>query len=146
LFTGLKGTALAPTAATTRIPIWQGYSNLVSENAIIGYGMRANRHFGSGGAAPRPDISHPHPHNFAMEMWTDFGAIGVLLLALTLSAFGYASRNMASKYLPTIGAITIAGYSISMTGAAFFQGWWIATLSLSAIAFIAVSQTSDQQS
>ncbi|MEP1207436.1 MAG: O-antigen ligase family protein [Rhizobiaceae bacterium] len=125
-------------SATARVPIWMAYRNLATERPIFGHGIRANRHYGGAGAAKRPDMTHSHPHNFAMELWVDLGAVGVGLFAIVLIMFGFATSNLAPRNLAVVGAVVAAGFSHSMTGAGFLQGWWVASLSLVAIALLVI--------
>ncbi len=134
----LKDTSIVTPAVTGRLPIWKGYRNLAFESPIVGFGLRANRHYGSAGAEKRSDISHPHPHNFAMEFWSDLGVIGVFLFAMVLTFLGHATKNLESRYMSVVGAVTVAGFSYSMTGAGLLQGWWIAAMSMVGIAIIAI--------
>ncbi len=130
--------------ATARISIWQGYKNLLIEMPISGFDQRANRYYGSNGAQKRTDISHPHPHNFALELWTDLGLMGVSLFGLVLVVSSYAMREFNPKTLSAVSAAIVAGFCQSMTGAGFLQGWWIASLSMVAIALIAITDASSK--
>ena len=89
-------------------------------------------------------MKHPHPHNFALELWTDLGAIGVLLFSSFLVFAGFATRHWQPLKGAVFTALMAAGFSHSMTGAGFLQGWWIASLAVAAIAFIGMNNQKEK--
>jgi O-antigen ligase len=117
------------------------------EKPVVGWGVRANRYFGSTENIAKDTSEQkfttiaPHPHNVAMEFWTDYGLIGILLLSFTLISFGNATSTLPAKKRSILAVISVACFSYSMTGAAFMQGWWIGSMAMVAIAFIAANRS-----
>ncbi len=128
--------------AKHRIAIWLGYQKLILEKPVYGWGVKADRYLGKNGEASKiakaegfPDIT-TNPHNFILEMWVNFGLIGVFLLSFCLLLFERTMRNLKRRQYIVACQLVAGGYAFSSTASSIFQGWWISVLLMVSIAFI----------
>ena len=132
--TGAPGTP--ESSLTHRLMVWHFASDRISERPVLGWGMDASRHVPGAFAEIRPGANYlpNHPHNGALQVWLELGAVGAVLLAAFL---WYAVRGLAratpdGRVPGMLGflasAFTIAGLSFGL-----WQGWWLATLVLMAV-------------
>ena len=75
--------------------------------------------------------------------WTDFGAVGIVLFGLAIYGLGALTASRPPPQIAAIAAVMVGAFSVSMTGATFFQAWWIATISMAMIALIAIVRESE---
>lgn len=126
-FTG-KGGAYAG----ERLEIWDGVARLIAQKPFTGHGIDAARHMDLPIAQlyhKYPDILHPH--NFALQFWLEFGALGaaccLVLCGLVLAALYKNRTHPATRYAAasffTMIAIAAVSYGL-------WQGWWLGLLAL----------------
>jgi exopolysaccharide production protein ExoQ len=118
-----------------RLEIWDTVSRYALQSPWHGFGIDATR------AVPafdtqqiyQNDAKLPHPHNFAVQLWMEFGIIGALYGAGLLAAMlrflmKQESRARQRIALPTlIGCLSAAAMTFSL-----WQGWWLGLLFLAA--------------
>lgn len=113
--------------AGNRVEIWRFITLYAMNNPLFGYGVEATYfvdHFS------HPQIYHwddtvLHPHNFAVQVWMEYGAIGALIytgfIYVTLEAIAgtplFARRYILATF---IGVIAISSVAYGM-----WQSWWI---------------------
>lgn len=139
-----------PRSAAHRVLIWDFVGERIAVRPILGWGMEASRaipggddtfapatldRFGLDGAEERAFFALPstkrlplHPHNAALQVWLELGAVGAVLAAALAASVMLAARSPAALGAATAGAVT---------GALSFgawQPWWIASLLLAAVA------------
>ncbi len=113
-----------------RMEIWDYVSRYALQNPLYGFGVEATRqvqHFGSGEIYQQGQTIL-HPHNFALQLWMEFGLVGVTLgaaligyLLLQMKHLSVAQSRVA---LPTLVAVL----SVASTGYGMWQGWWLGLL------------------
>ncbi|MEL6784844.1 MAG: O-antigen ligase family protein [Pseudomonadota bacterium] len=123
-----------------RFGIWNGYADLVGQAPFLGWGVEAHRHFGMMGFDLPEAFGRQvnHPHNASLELWLNFGLVGVVLALVCLFCLYRALREL--RLLEQVAAvqIVVAAYVYLMSSTAIMQGWWVATLTLvSALFWIA---------
>lgn len=129
-----------------RFAIWQFASEHIMARPIIGWGLDAARVFPGGNieivlfeAPSGHAIMGPalplHTHNAIIQIWLEMGVGGVLLITTLFSLIIKSIRD--SDINQPGSAISIAvitsGLTISQLGFGFWQGWWLATLGITAI-------------
>jgi O-antigen ligase len=120
--------------AANRMEIWDYISRYALQRPLQGFGIDAAR------AVPAFDnhqiyqrgLTIPHPHNFAVQLWMEFGVIGALFGAGLISyilLFLYRQPRPAQRIaLPVlIACMTAAAMTYSL-----WQGWWLGLLFLAA--------------
>ena len=110
-----------------RLDIWRYAAERVLERPFLGWGLDASRMF--------PAPIQLHPHNGALQLWLELGAVGAGLAALFWAwLFGRLDRaEEADRPMAAAAAATACVYLI--IGALSFgvwQEWWIALGALAA--------------
>lgn len=141
-----------PESAAHRLMVWDFVAGRVWERPLFGHGTEASRSLpggrdnpgaarlarfglGDGRAAEwiaRSEILPLHPHNLALQVWLELGAVGAALaawLAWSLGAAGARGPNPAGA----AGALA-AGGVVAMLSYGAWQHWWVAALALAALA------------
>nr|WP_314072168.1 O-antigen ligase family protein [uncultured Roseococcus sp.] len=135
-----------PESAAHRLLIWDFVAQRIQEAPFLGWGMDASRAIPGGTGNPDAatlaafgltakrewfagaQLLPLHPHNLALQVWLELGAIGALLMAGLLAMLALASRGGAA-----CGAYA-AGLVIAMLSYGAWQYWWVAALLLATIA------------
>ncbi len=116
-------------SAPQRLEIWDFVARRALERPATGFGIDATRDM----TFDTAQIYHQgntvlHPHDFALQIWIEFGALGV---ACALLFFAGLVRALGA--LPEgAGRFAFAGFattlSVAATGYGMWQGWWLGTL------------------
>jgi O-antigen ligase len=122
--------------------IWKFTADRIAERPMFGWGYDSSRAIpGSTALLNTASPALPlHPHNGLLQWWLELGAVGAalggaLLIGL-LRAIGRIGRapDRAAALGLYAGAMTVVNLSFGI-----WQGWWVATLFLSAAVLIAAS-------
>jgi O-antigen ligase len=114
-----------------RVEIWNFVMKYTMNNPLYGYGIEATnyvRHF---------DFKHIynekntvlHPHNFSIQIWMEFGLVGVIIAAGIINTLLYmvykTEDALARKSLTVLFIVTML---ISSMTYGLWQSWWIGEL------------------
>ena len=136
-----------PESAAHRLLIWDFTADRIAERAWLGWGMDASRAIPGGSGNPDAELRAAfgltseaaarwfagaqllplHPHNLALQVWLELGAVGALLVALLLALLARAARSSAA-----CGCFA-AGLVIAMLSYGAWQYWWVAGLLLAGV-------------
>ncbi|GJL85743.1 MAG: polymerase [Micavibrio sp.] len=122
-----SGSWLANGYAAHRMEIWDFIGRYILQNPLYGYGIEATRHIEDFDTQMlyHPDNMILHPHNFALQLWIEFGLIGAVMGCLFLTHLIYRIYQMPSGAgriaLPTLFSFL----SVAATGYGMWQGWWL---------------------
>ncbi len=114
-----------------RVEIWDFVMKYAMNNPLYGYGIEATnyvRHF---------DFEHIynekntvlHPHNFSIQIWMEFGLIGI---SMVITIFGillymlYKTKDMLTR--KSLTALFIVTLLIAAMTYGLWQSWWIGEL------------------
>jgi O-antigen ligase len=146
-FAGGVEAAGLPFSAAHRLLIWDFVAARIWDSPWIGWGMDAARAIPGGGLPPDAamlgrfglsarasdfavvQLLPLHPHNAALQVWLELGAVGAVLAAWLLVQLGLAARSA-----PAAGCLA-AALVTAMLSYGVWQYWWVAGLLLVA-AFI----------
>ena len=116
--------------AGARMEIWDYVSRYALQNPLYGFGVEATKqvqNFGSGEIYQQGQTIL-HPHNYTLQLWMEFGLIGVTLGAALIGYLLFQFKKLpaaqARVVLPTLFAVL----TVSSTGYGMWQGWWIGLL------------------
>jgi O-antigen ligase len=118
-----------------RLDIWSFVSALVAEHPLRGWGLDASRAFGS--AIPL------HPHNGAIQVWLELGAVGAALAGALIGWIGsfLAAQARVNPALAAAGAGSLTAYLvIGSLSFGVWQEWWLALGGLAAGCVVLVSR------
>ena len=146
--------ALQAAHARERIEIWRVFGDATMQRPVAGAGFAVSSVAANSQAAQQLSLepnqlaalNMGHPHNWALQVWYELGAIGALL-AVTIALF--LLRVVWKAPLPGrwskfafFATVTI----VSLTAHGAWQGWWTAAIGAAIVWFMAVdhSTTSDR--
>ncbi len=118
--------------AGNRVEVWDFVMRYAMDNPLYGYGMEATRYVET---FEHNYIYHKsptvlHPHNFSIQIWIEFGMVGICLASALFCTLHYRlnqftaidKKIMLSVYIPVLG-VSAVGYGI-------WQSWWLGVLTL----------------
>lgn len=119
-------------SAPARMEIWNFVSQKILEQPFFGHGIEATRAIQDFQSAKIYHASAQvlHPHNFVLQIWIEFGALGVVIvtgiLLYILHKISRTPIEQAKIYLPVFCAVLVmAGLSYGL-----WQGWWLGLMTL----------------
>lgn len=126
-----------------RLEVWDFAATQALKNPVYGRGVEALRNLKSDEIMPYVQSDHIlHPHNAALQIWVEFGVIGILLgsllLLYILRQCWRAPPAMRALYL----GVFMATLCTAMTGYGVWQSWQLGLfLILSALTITAGKST-----
>jgi hypothetical protein len=114
--------------AAERLEIWDFISLRILENPLYGFGMEATRVIDD---FETEKLYHPaatilHPHNFALQLWIEYGVIGALLGSIFLWVLFDSIQKVPTEWLQkSMLSFVMAALVISAIGYGLWQGWWL---------------------
>ncbi|MCX7139385.1 MAG: O-antigen ligase family protein [Proteobacteria bacterium] len=151
----LAGSAIPPPEQTAqwpglnasahhRLTIWRHVSGLISNSPWIGHGIESSRIFGDKrtitallpGRPPAIEELLPlHPHNAALQIYLELGAVGALLAAAILGMITWCIARAPVDRVSTAAAAAALGsvYTIAMLSYGIWQSWWLCTIWFAAV-------------
>jgi exopolysaccharide production protein ExoQ len=123
-----------------RIEIWKRFGEAVQRAPVVGSGFGASPSFAETNiaqqiaAAGQIPVNDPavsilwHPHNAALQVWFELGAVGTVLgmivLMLLLTTMATFPHEVVAVSLALAAAVT----AVSLVGHGAWQGWWAAAI------------------
>ncbi len=113
--------------AANRMEIWNFISRYAMQNPLYGYGIEATRLIGEFDTEMlyRKSKTVLHPHNFAIQVWIEFGAFGALLASSFVGYILYQIKRVPVSQAKILLPIFLVFLSVSATGYGMWQGWWL---------------------
>jgi len=112
-----------------RLDVWRFTSAQVTGHPIIGWGLDSSRAW--------PDHIPMHPHDAALQLWLETGAVGVAMAALFWAWLFVRIDTVVADDRPAAAVMTATAAAYLTIGAISFgvwQEWWLA---LGAFALVA---------
>jgi O-antigen ligase len=143
--------ALLKPSAIHRLVIWQFTDARIAERPALGWGMDAARSMpghnqyrslpDAQGVEQRYELMPLHPHNGALQVWVELGAVGALIAALITVV---PLARLAGRDVPSLdraaGLASLAAAAVEVSlSYGVWQSWWVATLWLAA-GFVAATR------
>jgi O-antigen ligase len=137
---------LASGHSRERVALWTSFGAAVRKQPFMGGGFNVSPHMAETAVAQkvpakqRRMLAIGHPHNAALQIWTELGAVGAVLALGIIFLILY---HVALQPHP-IGAMSLAliagAAPVSLVGHGAWQGWWAASLGSAIIWLIAVNR------
>ncbi|HEX8665299.1 MAG TPA: O-antigen ligase family protein [Beijerinckiaceae bacterium] len=137
---GLRGSN-----SQARVDIWRSFGAAVREQPWLGAGFAAGPAFPQSAGAKRVDPAYTtllavgHPHNGALQLWTELGAVGAFLGLVVLGLILRLVATLPDDLFAPGFALLAAAVSVSLVGHGLWQGWWAAAIG-SAIVWFRIGQ------
>jgi O-antigen ligase len=127
---------------TLRAEIWREYSLLLWERPWFGFGVEAGYGISRTPVAAglgewsRNLLNWGHPHNAALQIWFELGAVGAALAAVLVGLLFRALERLPASVLPVASVTTLAACAVAFVSHGAWQAWWYCLLGLIAVAFV----------
>jgi len=142
-----KGWLVTQASILQRMEIWDFVSRYALQSPLYGFGIEAAKAVESFDTTMQFWRSDHvlHPHNFAVQLWIEFGVIG----AICASALFFYIIHVIQKHVPqtTVRFILptfMVWLSTAALGYGMWQGWWLG-LSLLTLTLVALSGRLDME-
>jgi hypothetical protein len=125
---------LAGSHSVERIEIWKLFGAAVRHEPLVGLGFGASPRFPETRVAQRMRADNPnlppawHPHNAALQIWVELGAVGAVLGTLVMLLLDRRLAGLPPPRLAHGMALLAAVVAISLIGHGAWQGWWPAAI------------------
>jgi O-antigen ligase len=118
--------AKLPLSWSMRMGYWSHAADWISDHPLRGWGLDASRAFGPG--------IQLHPHNGALQVWLELGALG----AVAAAAFWWLSLRRLARPTPDLAAAAVAASAavyllFGVLNFGVWQEWWLALGALVAV-------------
>jgi len=132
-------------SAGHRLLIWSFVGNRIADHPVLGWGLDSSRAIPGGGIVIRPphETWLPlHPHNAALQVWLELGAVGVLPFVALLALLWYrvAGAGWPRLYGAAAAGSLAAVLTIGFLSYGVWQEWWLGTLALALFAVLALGR------
>lgn len=116
--------------AAERLEIWNFISSYALQSPIYGHGILATRFIEDfeAGQLFYESTSVLHPHNFAVQIWIEFGSLGALLAAALFAFYISTINKEKPEDTRLILTVFISTLSIMAVGYGMWQSWWLGML------------------
>jgi O-antigen ligase len=134
-------THLANSHSRDRIDIWNSFGAAIREGPWIGFGFGVSPRMGESvvAAAVAPErrelLAVGHPHNAAVQIWTELGLVGAALAALILLLVLKAMSRFPRRDLAPMLALLAGAAAVALVGHGAWQGWWSAAIGTAVVWF-----------
>ncbi|WP_168206243.1 O-antigen ligase [Labrenzia sp. PHM005] len=116
-----------------RADIWTAHASLLHNAPLLGHGVDASlmaaedyKHTD----IPELFLRWGHPHNFAMQVWYELGALGVALIAALIFLFFRGLKTVPVRVLPALLSTITAVWTVAVVSHGAWQAWWWCLLGL----------------
>ena len=134
--------------AGNRLEIWDFVFRYALQKPVLGYGFEAARYITDFDTRQifQEGTTVLHPHNFDIQLWLEFGAVGV---AGAAALFAWLLEDIRKRFTVAqcriILPVITACLSIGATGYGMWQGWWLGLLFLAAVFSILAARLEPQE-
>lgn len=125
---------LAQSHSRERVEIWRSFGAAIREEPVTGAGFGMSARFDQDPVAARVpselrlQLEMGHPHNAAIQVWTELGGIGAVLAVVVLLLMLRALARLPVEEIPPRAALVAAVAAVSLVGHGAWQGWWPAAI------------------
>ena len=142
-----ENTWLSQGYAAHRMEIWDYISRYALQKPVLGYGVEATqaiKDFDS------PLLYTPinyvlHPHNFAVQLWIEFGATGAALGGALLCILTEKFRTLPPYPARVAFTVLMTALLVFAISHGMWQGWWLGLLSFLLGLLVILQKTIDQK-
>jgi len=139
--------ALYGASSQARVDIWRSFGAAVRERPVFGTGFASGPAVPASQAGSRVDpgyrtfLSVGHPHNAALQIWVELGAIGAFAAAAVLLLVLRALATLPPESFAPSLALFAAVAAVSVVAHGAWQGWWSAVIGAAIVWFCIARET-----
>jgi exopolysaccharide production protein ExoQ len=127
-----------PGSGYHRLLIWKFTAERIAERPLLGWGFDSSRSIpGHEARLDQKFTALPlHPHNAALQLWLELGAIGTAVAAVLILYVGYIIRRLNPVAAAASAGCFASAVTVSLLSYGIWQSWWLSALFLAAFAMI----------
>ncbi len=133
---------LRQACAGPRMEIWDYISRKVYESPLWGHGLEFTKTYNDFDTQARyfANTAVMHPHSYILQIWIEFGVLGILLALAVLGVFiSFIFRHMVGKEQKTALTMLLGFLLVSLVSHGMWQSWWVSlAFMLSSLIIISV--------
>lgn len=119
-----------------RFELWTLISEEIQKRPYFGYGAEATKDMVfSGEKKFLHNESFLHPHNMTVQIWAEFGALGIILLLTAIKVALNSIKFIPHTYQPHAVSGFVAVYCMANMSYGIWQSWFVGTIFASLILF-----------
>jgi O-antigen ligase len=130
-------------SADARIDIWKTVQELIFLRPLFGFGGGMTNYWRSDVVAQsdrhtnldQVSGSFSNPHNLVLEIWLNFGAVGIGIAIWFVFAYAKTFENANALTQRVAMVCFTVGFVYANTFSSFFQGWFLVTIAMTMISF-----------
>lgn len=130
-------------AAGPRLEIWDYISRKIYDHPFLGHGLEFTRTYDNFDTQARyhDHTSVMHPHSYILQLWIEFGVVGVTVaFAMISTLMMYIYRKLNGHLRKAALSVFISFLFISEVSHGLWQSWWVSlAFMLSSLIVMAVS-------
>jgi exopolysaccharide production protein ExoQ len=144
--------ALAASSSQTRVDVWRSFGAAVREQPWLGAGFSPGPAFTNSPGAAAIDSAYQfflkagHPHNGALQIWSELGAIGAFLALLVLCLILRGLSGLPPATFAAAVATMAAATAASLVGHGLWQGWWPAAIGAAIVCVLMLRRLEEEKS
>ncbi len=129
-----------------RLEIWHFISASIFQHPVLGYGTEAARTMRFVTEQRFFDSETVlHPHNVALQIWLEFGLLGIFAACVLIGWLLEKTRRMHDRARCFVLPLFIMTVAIASTAYGMWQGWWLGLLTLLAAYALMIGKTRPSQ-
>lgn len=132
--------AIGYTEHLARAEIWWAYAHQIPGALVFGNGLQSSFDAQSlyAGTDPVMDrgLKFNHPHNFAIQVWYEVGAVGVLISSAWLLVLARAASQLSPRDQKTAASLVFGIWCVAYVSHGAWQHWWWAMVAILVIIFV----------
>lgn len=129
-----------------RLEVWDYISRYALQRPMTGFGIEATRIVPAFDTREiyQPGKTNLHPHNGILQIWIEFGALGIALGCAAGIWLIYRIRRLGTPFQQRLSLSVFAGVmAIGLVGFGLWQGWWLGLVGLSTGLAVLLIRSSD---
>lgn len=130
-----------------RVELWTSFGAAVQEQPLLGAGFGMSPRLGETPVAQavpegeRRMLAIGHPHNAALQIWVELGAVGVALALVVILLLLCAAARQPRLFRSASLALIAGAATVALVGHGAWQGWWAASLGAAVTWMLAANRT-----
>jgi O-antigen ligase len=130
-----------------RVDVWLSFGAAIREHPILGAGFGVSPRMADTAVARevpeerRAMLAVGHPHNIAVQIWTELGVVGAALALVIVLLVLRSIRHQPHLIMCASLALMAGAAAVALVGHGAWQGWWAASLGASITWMLAARRT-----
>ena len=123
-----------------RLQIWEYTAGLIAQKPVFGWGVDSSRYLNTRGEGPTA-VMPLHPHNGALQIWLELGAVGAIIATVLAVAVCVAIDRVIVDRTQRAGALAALTSAVTIICLSYgiWQYWWLSGLWITAAVILLIA-------